>query len=124
MFNSGQYVQWTCPWDYLYILTKYQDREKKSNWSHIYQDLAHLEARGTFKIRNKNDAYIVQKSVIEFFEIYFPGEGEKLRQDKNAKLLKYLTGLGDNDDAIDRAKSIIDWITDLIKIGWHLCSSI
>lgn len=123
VFNSGQYVQWTCPWDYLHILNKYQDREKQSNWSHIYQDLAHLESRRTFKIENKNEAYTVQKSAIEFFDIYFPGEGNKLLEDKNNKLVQYLVGFNENDDEIDRAKATIDWITDLIEVGWHLCSN-
>ncbi|MEH2057051.1 MAG: type III-B CRISPR-associated protein Cas10/Cmr2 [Nostoc sp.] len=123
VFNSGQYVQWTCPWDYLHILNKYQDREKQSNWSHIYQDLAHLESRRTFKIENKNEAYTVQKSAIEFFDIYFPGEGKKLLEDKNNKLVQHLVGFNENDDEIDRAKATIDWITDLIEVGWHLCSN-
>ncbi|MBD2388509.1 Cas10/Cmr2 second palm domain-containing protein [Cylindrospermum sp. FACHB-282] len=123
VFNSGQYVQWTCPWDYLHILTKYRDREKQSNWSHVYQDLAHLESRRTFKIENAKEAYIVKKSAIEFFELYFPGEGQKLLEDKNYKLAQYLVGFNENDDEIDRAKATIDWMTDLIKVGWHLCSN-
>lgn len=121
VFNSGQYVQWTCPWDYLHILNKYQDREKQSNWSHIYQDLAHLESRRTFKIENAKEAYIVQKSAIEFFDIYFPGQSKKLLEDKDNKLASYLVGFSDNEDEIDRARATINWITDLIKVGWHLC---
>ncbi|MHC5820309.1 MAG: Cas10/Cmr2 second palm domain-containing protein [Nostoc sp.] len=121
VFNSGQYVQWTCPWDYLHILNKYQDREKQSNWSHIYQDLAHLESRRTFKIENAKEAYIVQKSAVEFFDIYFPGQGKKLLEDKDNKLASYLVGFSDNEDEIDRGRATINWITDLIKVGWHLC---
>lgn len=123
VFNSGQYVQWTCPWGYLDILNKYRDRDKKSNWSHIYQDLAHLSSRRTFKIENTNEAYIVQKSASEFFDIYFPGEGKKLLEDKNDKLAQHLVGFSENDNQIDRAKSTINWITDLIEVGWHLCSN-
>lgn len=123
VFNSGQYVQWTCPWDYLGILTKYKDREKQSNWSHIYQDLSHLEARRTFKIDHKDKAYIVEKSALEFFDIYFPGEGQKLLDDKDYKLAKHLTGFGDDVYGMERSKAIIDWMTDLVKVGWHLCSN-
>jgi len=123
VFNSGQYVQWTCPWCYLDILKKYQDRDKQSNWSHIYQDLAHLESRRVFKIENAQEAYVVQKSAIEFFELYFPGEGQKLLEDKNYELAKKITGFSDNVDAMERSKAIIDWITDLVKVGWHLCSN-
>lgn len=35
VFNSGQYIQWTCPWDYLDILTKYKDRDGQSNQSNF-----------------------------------------------------------------------------------------
>ncbi|MDH6062922.1 Cas10/Cmr2 second palm domain-containing protein [Umezakia ovalisporum] len=140
VFNSGQYVEWTCPWDYLHILNKYQDRDRKTfaeweskgknkiyfpNWSHVYSDLAHLESRRTFKIENAKSAYIIQKSALEFFDIYFPGEGKKLLNDKDNKLARHLAGFSDNDDAMemDRAKATIDWMSDLIQVGWHLCSN-
>jgi CRISPR-associated protein Cmr2 len=132
VFNSGQYVQWTCPWDYLDILMKYQDRDKQSNWSHIYQDLAHLESRRAFNIENANEAPIVKKTALEFFDLYFPDEGQKLITDvKDGKnindpkneLAKKLAGFSDDSDEIDRSKAIVEWITDLVKVGWHLCSN-
>ena len=132
VFNSGQYVQWTCPWCYLDILTKYQDREKQSNWSHIYQDLAHLESRRVFDIENADEARIVKQTALQFFELYFPGEGKKLItdikdgkniNDKKDELAKKLAGFSDDSDEIDRSKSIVNWITDLVKVGWHLCSN-
>ena len=132
VFNSGQYVQWTCPWDYLDILMKYQDRDKQSNWSHIYQDLAHLESRRAFNIENANEAPIVKKTALEFFDLYFPSEGQKLITDvKDGKnindpkneLAKKLAGFSDDSDEIDRSKAIVEWITDLVKVGWHLCSN-
>ncbi|MBD2440575.1 Cas10/Cmr2 second palm domain-containing protein [Nostoc sp. FACHB-110] len=121
LFNSGQYVQWTCPWDYLDILLKYQDRERNSNWSHIYQDLAYLESRRTFKIDNRNAATSVQKSAIEFLDIYFPGEAKKFG-DNN--FVKHLVGFSESDNAEARATAVVDWISDLVKVGWHLCSNI
>ncbi|PPJ62113.1 Cas10/Cmr2 second palm domain-containing protein [Cuspidothrix issatschenkoi] len=124
VFNSGQYVQWTCPWDYLDIFTKYKDRDKQSNWSHIYQDLAHLESRRVFDIENANEAYIVKQTALEFFDLYFTGEGKKLINDKRDKLGQHLSGFSDDSDEIDRSKAIVDWITDLVKVGWYLCSNI
>ncbi|MEA5575946.1 type III-B CRISPR-associated protein Cas10/Cmr2 [Anabaena sp. UHCC 0451] len=130
VFNSGQYVQWTCPWDNLGILMKYRDRDKQSNWSHIYQDLAHLESRRVFDIENANEAPIVKKTALEFFDLYFPGEGQKLItdvkygkniNDKKNELAKKLVGFSDDSDEIDRSKAIVGWITDLVKVGWHLC---
>lgn len=116
VFNSGQYVQWTCPWDYLDILTKYQDREGKSNWSHVYQDLAQLESRRAFNLDKKT---FVEKFALEFFDIYFPGEGKKLLKYECAK---HLVGFSDDDDSYERSKATVDWISNLIKVGWHLCN--
>jgi CRISPR-associated protein Cmr2 len=67
VFNSGQYIEWTCPWDELDILTKYKDREDKSNWSHIYNDLAQLQSRRAFYIDKKT---FDEKFAIEFLDIY------------------------------------------------------
>ncbi len=117
VFNSGQYIQWTCPWDYLYILNKYQDREGKSNWSHIYQDFAQLQSRRAFQIDKKTFSV---KFILDFLNIYFPGEGKKLT---DTKLTKHLVGYSDDADAYERAQGTIDWISDLIKVGWHLCSN-
>lgn len=125
-FNSGQYIQWTCPWDYLDILDKYRDREQQSNWSHIYQDLAYLESRRAFTIETPSEARIVKQTALEFFDLYFPGEGKKLIQDsekQKEKFAQHLSGYPDGSNEIDRAKAIVDWITDLVKVGWHLCSN-
>jgi CRISPR-associated protein Cmr2 len=123
VFNSGQYVQWTCPWDYLGIFTKYKDRDKQSNWSHIYQDLAHLESRRVFDIENANEAYIVKQTALEFFDLYFTGEGQALINDTRNELAKKLVGFSDDSNAMEKSKAIVDWITDLVKVGWHLCSN-
>ncbi|MBD2440816.1 Cas10/Cmr2 second palm domain-containing protein [Nostoc sp. FACHB-110] len=117
VFNSGQYVQWTCPWDYLDILTKYQDREGKTNWSHIYQDLAQLQSRRAFNTDKKNFS---EKFAIEFFNIYFPDVGNELL---NYDRAKYLVGFSDEDAPYERSKAKIEWISNLIKVGWHLCSN-
>ncbi|WP_017655702.1 Cas10/Cmr2 second palm domain-containing protein [Fortiea contorta] len=117
VFNSGQYVQWTCPWDYLDILNKYQDREHQANWSHVYQDLAQLQARRAF---NSDKKTFDEKFVIQFFDIYFPGEGKELQNDENAKRI---VGFSDEDDIFDKSKAKIEWINNLIKVGWHLCSN-
>ena len=132
VFNSGQYIQWTCPWCYLGILKKYQDRDKNSNWSHIYQDLAYLESRRVFDIENAKEAYNVKQTALNFFDLYFPGEGQKLIidikdgktiNDQKNELAKKLAGFSDDSNEIDRSKAIVDWITDLVKVGWHLCSN-
>ncbi|NJL51090.1 MAG: CRISPR-associated protein Cas10 [Hydrococcus sp. SU_1_0] len=126
LFNSGNYLDWHCPWWWLEeLLTSYRDRngsQNKPNWTHIYNDVAVLESRHAFQ-GNKEVA-------LELFEIYFgKQQREKLanpeylwnvRTDTSIK-----TGiLGDeaqysNQDAIDRA--IANWIINLAKVGFHLC---
>ena len=118
LFNSGQYVQWTCPWDYLDILNQYRDREGKSNWSHVYQDLAQLKSRHAFRIDAQTFDY---KFAINFLKIYFPHEYvDQLFNDSTAK---YIVGFSDDASGYERATAIIAWINDMINIGWHLCSN-
>ena len=118
LFNSGQYIQWTCPWDNLQILTTYKDRDGKSNWSHIYQDLAQLQSRHAFKIDPQSFDY---SFAIKFLKFYFPKEYiDKLSHPKSAK---HLVGFSDDADGYECATAIIAWINDMINVGWHLCSN-
>ena len=73
LFNSGNYLEWTCPWWLLDVqeqknnsiskkipqptkkpdkhqnlIESYRDREGGDNWVHFYQDVAILEARHAF----------------------------------------------------------------------------
>ncbi|MFM7368566.1 MAG: CRISPR-associated protein Cmr2, partial [Sphaerospermopsis kisseleviana] len=100
--------------------------------SHIYQDLAYLESRRVFDIENAKEAYDVKQTALNFFDLYFPGEGQKLIidikdgktiNDQKNELAKKLAGFSDDSNEIDRSKAIVDWITDLVKVGWHLCSN-
>ncbi|MBD2501987.1 Cas10/Cmr2 second palm domain-containing protein [Anabaena azotica] len=125
VFNSGQYIQWTCPWDYLHILKKYQDRngntyekwecsgrDKKyqPNWTHIYSDLAQLKARHAIDLNIDEDS-IDDRLALALFNIYF-NDQQKLSNDA-----KHIVGK-------DSPKQIIQWINDLINVGWQLCTDI
>ncbi|MEC4813307.1 MAG: type III-B CRISPR-associated protein Cas10/Cmr2 [Scytonema sp. PMC 1069.18] len=133
LFNSGQYVQWTCPWNFLHILKKYKDRngntyekwerqnrdEKyKPNWNHIYSDLAQLKARHAIDLNidiksqggKINDIYDI---ALALFNIYFRD------RDKEDWNWSHLIG-NDNDSSLE----IIRWINDLINVGWQLCTDI
>jgi CRISPR-associated protein Cmr2 len=144
VFNSGQYVQWTCPWCYLDILMKYRDRDGKTfaeweskgrhkenfpNWSHVYNDLATLKARHAFGLSpNKHYTYTNKVNVltnlsglIEFIEMYFPGCKDILYENE-----KYFVCAARDPNLFkgreESAPLMITWIEDLINIGWHLCS--
>jgi CRISPR-associated protein Cmr2 len=126
VFNTGQYVQWTCPWDYLGILKKYQDRDGKTftqweengkkkedfpNWGHVYSDLATLKARHAINLdataNNVNEII-----ALELFNIYFVQQKEYLENHQEK-----LVGNANNLE-------LMKWIDGLINIGWYLCSNI
>ncbi len=127
LFNSGQYVQWTCPWSYLYILTRYRDREginteselnrgskKTANWGHLYSDWATLKARHAIRLRDVPGCLIDRGLAVSMLDLYFDGLGEEFEQEGRWTLLA-----GDNSDL-----SVVRWINDLVQIGWQLCSNI
>jgi len=145
VFNSGQYVQWTCPWKYLDILTKYRDINGKTfaiwehkggdekyypNWSHIYSDLAQLKSRHAFGLSpnkhyvnvNKDNILINLSCLIDFLDGYFPGCKDDLKQQE-----KYLVCGNKDPQKVNRinhsAPLMITWIEDLITVGWHLFRS-
>ncbi|RAM52598.1 MAG: CRISPR-associated protein Cmr2 [Hapalosiphonaceae cyanobacterium JJU2] len=149
VFNSGQYVEWTCPWKYLHILKNYRDRngntypewERKGqdsqhepNWTHIYSDLAQLKARHAFGLaenRRRQEIDIdsgntakqskildYRRDFLEFFDIYFPGYKAILKNHE-----KFLVGASDDASLAQKASLMINWIENLITIGWHLCSN-
>lgn len=101
VFNSGQYVQWICPWDELTILKEYQDREGGKNWSHIYKDWAQLKSRHAI---NK-DSY---RLAVGLMNIYFNQKGDYFL----AKISKIV---GETS-----YPALIDWIDDLIQVSWQI----
>lgn len=128
LFNSGNHLEWTCPWRFLQpILEGYRDRSGGRNWSHLYNDLAVLSGRHAF-------AENPMEVPLALFGIYFPQQMSILenrdnwfnREDQNGRRLS--SGiLGDrsrysDDQAIHQAWT--DWILNLGKVGFHLCSSI
>jgi CRISPR-associated protein Cmr2 len=124
VFNSGQFVQWTCPWEYLEILTWYRDRgqvntqseidrgsEKTANWNHIYSDWATLKARHSIRLQTMENVEINKQIALSLFDLYFDDAGKRFEADR---LWERLTG--DNT-----ASAIVNWIDDLIQVGWQLC---
>ncbi|NET02122.1 MAG: CRISPR-associated protein Cmr2 [Sphaerospermopsis sp. SIO1G1] len=131
LFNSGQYVQWTCPWNYLHILKKYKDRNGNTyekwesrgrnekyqpNWNHIYSDLSQLKARHAIDLDidvksqggKVTDIYDI---AIALFNIYF---------DQGDFLTMNALDIVNNDSSLE----IVSWINDLINVGWKLCTDI
>ena len=119
VFNSGQSVEWTCPWYYLDILTKYRDRDGKTwrenpNWNHIYSDWATLKARHAIrleKIGAEVEDDIPKEIAVSLFNLYFDNAGEIFKkQQKRSDLI------GDNTNL-----ALVNWLDKLIEVGWQLC---
>lgn len=116
VFNSGQFVQWTCPWDYLDILTKYRDRDGKTwgqnpNWTHIYNDWAQLKSRHAIRLQEMEATSINKEIALALFNLYFNNAGKTFSQ---KRLWEDITG-SYTDEAI------VNWINDLVQVGWQLC---
>ncbi len=128
LFNSGNYLDWSCPWGQLKpLLSSYRDREGGNNWTHIYTDIATLEARHAFK---DDDSSIAQG----IFDIYFkdftipPEKWWNYYTPYPPELAVNLTGerlcgglLGNPPDRErERSKRRNQWIIALAKVGFHL----
>ena len=124
LFNSGQYVQWTCPWDYLDILIKYRDRngintqeeikkgsQKRANWNHLYNDWATLKARHAIRLEEMEGIEINKQMAQSLFDLYFDNAAKRFEAER-----LWIDLTGDNT-----AEAIVNWMDDLIQVGWQLC---
>ena len=117
VFNNGQKVEWTCPWDYLDILAKYRDRSPdrktgdKANWNHLYSDWATLKARHAIRLNTTEGTGINKQIALSIFDLYFDDAGKEFEAKRLWDKLA-----GDNTNA-----AIVNWIDDLIQVGWQLC---
>lgn len=107
VFNSGQKVEWTCPWKRLQILNRCQD------WTHLYKDWAYLKSRHAVRFHEVNNNRIECDLALVMLNLYFKGLGEEIQ---NAKQWKCL--VGDDSDL-----AIVQWVNDLVQVGWQLCAN-
>jgi len=110
LFNSGNYLDWHCPWWFLQkVLEDYRDREGKKNWTHFYNDVAVLESRHAFP----KDSSEVAKSL---FDIYFPnclGDLSRNTPPDNEKSPTPI--LPDTEPG-----TVNDWVKNLAKVGFQI----
>lgn len=124
LFNNGQYLQWTCPWDYLDILTKYRDRDGKTgspaNWNHLYSDWAQLKARHAIPLNDPSDPPD-DRIALALFKLYFSGESawkenSKWEEDTLQQKAEWIVGK-------DSERELLKWLDGLVNVGWQLCSN-
>lgn len=124
LFNSGQHVQWTCPWNYLDILMKYRDRDgvnteeevdkgskKTANWNHLYSDWETLKARHAIRLQEMEGMTTNKQMAVSIFDLYFDGLATRFEAERKWEMLT-----GDSTPI-----SIVSWMNDLIQVGWQLC---
>lgn len=135
VFNNGQQLQWTCPWLYLGILMQYRDRDGKSgaeqpNWVHLYQDWADLKTRHAITAKVPRTDPARRQSVdptlaLALFDLYF---GPLPSPNLVAVNLEDLTPGSTTAQRLTgteqaTAADVVDWLDDLINVGWQLCSN-
>jgi len=113
LFNSGQFVQWTCPWQHLPILDRYRDRFGGQNWTHLYNDWAHLKSRHAIRFREVNRNPVDRDLALALLNLYFDNLGRDIQNQRQWSEIA-----GDNTDA-----AVVQWIHDLVQVGWQLCSN-
>lgn len=146
LFNNGNYLEWACPWWLLEgdfsqvpappetlppagLLASYCDRQgaqghgHNPNWTHLYADVATLEARHAFQSTHV---------ALGLIEIYFGTAYRQLlenpenwwnRDAENSKLREFSGILGDRDalKAGDRIEEAFNqWVINLANVGFHL----
>ena len=125
LFNSGNYLDWSCPWRFLEpLFTSYRDRDgKNQNWTHFYTDIATLESRHAFS----NDDSSTAQGI---FDIYFPHFERNDAEDwwnqtlSDTTYQRLLGGLlGNKPDRVqEQHQRRNQWIINLAKVGFHLFS--
>ena len=129
VFNSGQFVQWTCPWDYLVLLDLYCDRNGEQNWGHLYNDMAQLKARHALQTRplseeNQAETDADATLAIGLANLYFQ---PKLN---DSELTDTAVSAGEVGDYLftqretlthsQTHQAFINWFDELVSIGWYL----
>ena len=135
VFNSGNRLQWICPWWFLEsVIEGYRDRDgvyqgdasqsrKAPNWTHLYNDVAVLASRHAF--RGQTDV------ALGLFELYFGDENRALleqhlwdRKDDERTGILGNTPVDDPDPSTAQMpdKLLNDWIVSLAEVGFHLCA--
>jgi len=131
LFSSGTHLEWACPWWLLpKIMQGYCDRDNKpkrpQNWTHIYNDVATLEARHGFRGNHQ--------VALALFNLYFvdPDNNQPLLPDASAVFAadsplwtqgKQSGILHDDlkEASSDKQQTAFNaWVIALAKVGFHL----
>jgi CRISPR-associated protein Cmr2 len=127
LFNSGNHLDWNCPWRYLQeLLESYRDRSGGKNWTHIYNDVAILEARHAF---NDDSDRSIAEGILDIYfqafplskvELWNPVTAEDAPYQRLASGLLGQRPISAKQQQQAENKRFNQWVIDLAKIGFHL----
>ena len=147
LFAGGNHLEWVCPWRILEdrllenvsledgLFKKYRDRHGVTNalenasWTHFYNDVAVLESRHAFGATLDESCDVA----IALMKVYFPDlpnllSEENLWNKKDEYKVIHAGILGNKKDyepegQKDRNTEINQWVINLAKVGFYLCSN-
>ena len=117
LFNSGNHLEWSCPWWFL----DYLERYRQDSWVKIYQDIAVLESRHSFSDQDTSVAkgifaiYFGEESLEVFNHLWNDSRAGILGDRKNYQ--NPVTGIL-NEQEVNQALN--NWVINLAKVGFHL----
>ena len=127
LFNSGNYLEWQCPWWLLAgrhpalakqgIFGRYRDLQDQSgpaaSWDDLFKDVATLEARHGFRPGSE--------VALALFEIYFGAELAAIVKAYSWDQDSYTGILGNQErSAKNTQQRLTQWVINLAKVGFHL----
>ena len=142
VFAGGNYLEWVCPWRVLAesLFEQYRDRngiqgiKNGANWTHFFNDVAVLESRHAFGGKDDPQTEIA----IALFKVYFGKKNDLLdlpnwwnrKNDREPYKIEKAGILGDEKNyqkngILDQQKiklAINNWVINLAKVGFYLCS--
>jgi CRISPR-associated protein Cmr2 len=137
LFAGGNYLEWVCPWWILEsgLFKKYRDRNEvvnaldKASWTHFYNDVAVLESRHAFGATMKESTEVA----IALMRVYFPDWDDLMSEVNywNVKNEYKVTKAGilgnrsnyEPDGSKNINLAINEWVINLAKVGFYLCSN-
>ena len=130
LFNSGNYLDWACPWWILEngLLGEYRDRNKREGeqkWVHLYNDVAELEARHAFGVGDNIQFEVANGLFKAYFGNTLDLNDEKIRWNQSAteEHPRGRAGILGEKDKLEPDKvseTLTYWVINLAKVGFHL----
>ncbi|MFQ3679495.1 MAG: type III-B CRISPR-associated protein Cas10/Cmr2 [Pseudanabaenaceae cyanobacterium] len=120
LFRSGNHIEWVCPWGFLKdVMAGYCDRSgiqgAKANWGHFLSDVAALEARHGMGASATDSAV-----ALALFGLYFGAERQHILETQAWGEAGIVHA---NCPASQRPQALNQWVSNLAKVGFQLCSN-